>query len=287
MEKIRQALDRAQRERLETLDRGPIEESPVAALSRIQPRIANPAVADDSPGAAANGSSVAFGFVPSPEVLEANRIVAGDGQGADSAVFRSLRTQVLQRLRERGWQVVGIASARAGDGKTTLAANLALAIAGDPRYTALLVDLDLRRPSVGRVFGQEVEAGIDDVLTGGMPPERCISRPTPFPGLRLMPARAPVPESSAVLVSPRCQALLAELRSRYLNRIVVIDMPPVLEADDALNVAALVDCVLFVVAEGRTSREDVSRAMRLLSNTPVIGTVLNRSVEAVRSEAYG
>ena len=81
--------------------------------------------------------------------------------------------------------------------------------------------------------------------------------------------------------------MVSELRDRYLNRIILFDMPPVLEADDAVTLSALFDCLLLVVSEGKTAREDVARALTLVKDTPVIGTVLNRSVEAVYSEAYG
>ena len=81
--------------------------------------------------------------------------------------------------------------------------------------------------------------------------------------------------------------MVSELRERYADRIVLFDMPPVLEADDAVTLAALFDCLLLVVSEGKTAREDVARALTLVKDTPAIGTVLNRSVEAVYSEAYG
>jgi len=226
-------------------------------------------------------------FALDAAACERRRLVLPGANGAAAAAFRLLRTQVLIRMRARDWRTVGVASARSGDGKTTVAANLAMTIAADPRHTALLVDLDLRRPGVASVFGVTPATGIDDVLAGRAPPARAFTHPDGIERLRLLPARAPVSDSSSVVAGPTCHALVSELRERYVDRIVLVDLPPVLEADDAMTLAAQVDCLLLVVAEGRTAREDLARALSLLKDTPVVGTVLNRSVEAVQSEAYG
>ncbi len=219
--------------------------------------------------------------------LLGRRIVAGEPTHPAAGAFKLLRTQVLQRMRAHDWQLLGVASARARDGKTTVAANLAMAIAADPRHTALLVDLDLRRPSVAATFGATAEHGIDDVLRGSVSADMCLLRPAAIAGLALLPARIPNADASRLLAAAPCQALLGELRGRYVNRIVLVDMPPILEADDALTIAPLLDALLFVVAEGRTARDDVARALHLVRDAPVIGTVLNRSIEAIRSESYG
>jgi protein-tyrosine kinase len=222
-----------------------------------------------------------------PQILECNRVLAPDASGPAAAAFRLLRTQVLMRMRERGWQTIGIASARSADGKTTVAANLAITIAADPRHTALLVDLDLRRPGVRTLFGLSPSIGVAEVLAGLAPAAAAFTHPTSIDRLRLLPARVAVQHSSSVAAGAQCRALVSELRNRYPDRIVIFDMPPVLEADDAVTLSALFDCLLFVVAEGRTAREDLARALALVKNTPVVGTVLNQSIEAVHSEAYG
>ena len=91
--------------------------------------------------------------------------------------------------------------------------------------------------------------------------------------------------SSEALASPRARDVVAELRARYPDKILLFDLPPVLGADDALAFAPLVQCGLMVVAEGSTRREDLLRCMELLRKTPMIGTVLNRSSGA--TSAYG
>jgi Mrp family chromosome partitioning ATPase len=297
VDKIRQALDRARRERedLEAdLESAPPDGS--SAHERVMPVLVPPPAfvpaAPESAGSAEapepdETAGAGRAFQPDPAALERSRVLAPGASGTTADIFRLLRTQVLDRMRKHGWQTLGVVSARAADGKTTLASNLAISIASDPRYTALLVDLDLRRPAVGAVFGVSVTTGVEDVLRGEAPVEACLLRPTSFNGLRLLPARGSTDGSSTLVAGTGCAAFVKELRSRYANRVIVFDLPPVLEADDAAIVAAQLDCALFVVAEGRTARAEVAKALDLLSHTPVIGTVLNASTALPRARAQG
>jgi Mrp family chromosome partitioning ATPase len=88
-----------------------------------------------------------------------------------------------------------------------------------------------------------------------------------------------VEHSSELLTDQRMTDMIAEMRSRYANRILLFDMPPVLQADDALAFTRSVDAGLLVVGEGRTKREDVTRAIELLRDLKIVGTVLNGSHE--------
>jgi len=224
-------------------------------------------------------------FAPSAEVLEANRIVGASSRDPAGAAFQVLRTQVLQRLEENQWRSVGIFSPGSDDGKTTTAVNLAICLASDHRHSVLLVDFDLKRPSLAAKFGLTPTCGADDLLRGDAGIEDCLYHPQDFERLVILPARAPMTNSSEALAGPHGRELVAELRSRYPDRIVLFDLPPVLGADDALAFAPLVECGLIVVAEGATRREDLLRCMELLRKTPIIGTVLNRATEVM--SGYG
>lgn len=233
----------------------------------------------------ANGSRVGRGraFDPDPAWLERHRVLSHGVSGSVASAYRLLRTQVLDRMREHGYQTLGIVSPRAGDGKTTVAANLAITITSDPRHTALLVDLDLRNPGVASLFGIEPEIGVEHVIRGEADVEAALVRPTGYEGLRLLPAAGPVKGSSVLVTDSRCRALVGELRARYANRVTLFDVPPVLDADDALLVAPQLDCLLLVVGEDVTARSDVVRTLELTHRTPVIGTVLNRASDVPRS----
>lgn len=295
MDRIRQALDRAREERREAVASAALPPARPARADapderRSGPRAHAPGLpADDgSPGATRPASAVrARLFDVSPLVLEQHRIVIENTEAPATRSFGMLRTEVLQRMRERGWRTLGVVGARRGDGKTTIAVNLALAIARSPRETALLVDLDLRRPSVAPCFGLVADVGVEDVLSGERALPDCLYRPRPFGDFTLLPARGPVRAASELVAGVRCQEMIAELRARYADRIVVLDLPPALEVDDTAAIAPLLDCLLVVVAEFRTARDDVARVLQLLARTPVVGTVLNRSLETMASEAYG
>jgi len=314
MDKVRQALDRAREER--RLEAGDTTGAQHAALPRVfvgeqgratvaiaapQAALAPVDVLESEVGRATVATAalqtnpppvldrevgpptvateaLARPFDTGPEWLEKHRVLQAEDRSDAGQAFRMLRTQVLQRMQENGWQTLGIVSARSLDGKTTVAANLAIAIASDPRYTAVLVDLDLQRPAVGTVFGASAEGGVDDVLRERATVDAVLLRPHGIDGLRLLPVLQPSStRTSALVARPACAALIAELKSRYANRIIVIDMPPVLDNDDALTLAPLCDCLLFVVSEGRTARTDVTRALGLLRARPILGTVLNNS----------
>jgi len=212
-----------------------------------------------------------------PSVLSANGVMPADASGPAGPAFKMLRTQVLQRLRQHGWNTLAVISPSPKDGKTFTAINLAIAIAGDTNHTTLLVDFDLRNPSVHQRFGIRPEVGVEQCLRGEAAVAEALINPQGFPKLLLLPAREPVSDSSNLLSSERTRQLIRELKERYPNRVVLFDLPPVLGADDALAFAPQVDAALVVVGEEHTRREDLLRCFEIMRNIPVIGTVLNGS----------
>jgi Mrp family chromosome partitioning ATPase len=229
--------------------------------------------------------SITKSFLASADVLEANRIVDVQSNNAAAGAFRMLRTQVLQRMMENRWRSLAVFSPCREDGKTTTAINLAISLANDHLHTVLLVDFDLKAPSIGAKLGMHPEKGADDLLRDDARIEECLYHPEGFDRLVVLPARSVMQNSSEALAGRRGRELVAELRGRYSDRIILFDLPPILEADDALAFAPLVECGLVVVAEGSTRREDLLRCMELLQKTPLVGTVLNRAANA--GSAYG
>lgn len=218
-------------------------------------------------------------------VILKNRLLLPGVVGSSAHSFKMLRTQVLQRMVQRGWNSLAIVSPTPGDGKTFTAANLAIAISGDTKYTSLLVDLDLRRPTVHRRFGIRCTVGIERCLRGEAALSDCLVNPLGYDRLLLLPASEPVVNSSELLSSDLASALVKEIRDRYQNRIVLFDLPPVLGADDALAFVPQIDAALVVVRDGGTRSEDLLRLFEVLKNTPIVGTVLN-AVPKDRTRAY-
>jgi protein-tyrosine kinase len=275
MDRIRQALDRARVERahLGEAVRGGRGSAPWGAEAG-GPEAAGQGVAATSDSFVYTHTRI---FTPSAALLEANRVLNPSSQGPANAAFRMLRTQVLQRMNAHGWRSLAVFGATANDGKTTTAINLAVSLASDHSHSVLLADFDFRRPALAARLGLSPEFGGDDALIGAARIEDCLYHPEGLDRLVILPARRVLANSSEILAGPRSRALVAELRDRYPDRIVLFDLPPVLTADDALAFAPLVDCGLVVAAESRTRRSDLVRTMELLNKTPLVGTVLNRA----------
>lgn len=210
------------------------------------------------------------------DFLRQQRIVAGIDSLEMSDVFRILRTSVLQRLTVSGGTTLGITSPSMADGKTVVAANLAISLSRLPQHTVLLVDLDLRRPNLHKLFGLEATPGLADYLLAETPLPECLVNPG-IDRLVLLPSGAAQRSSSEILSSARMAELARELKSRYPDRLVLYDMPPLLPTDDALVFLGHVDASLLVVEEGKTRRPEVQRALELLKDYRPIGTVLNKS----------
>lgn len=278
MDRIRKALDLARLERAQ------------ADLRRAEPSapsgVAASPVAEFDATTAANTppSGITYtrtrSFAPSADVLERNRILNPESAEPASVAFRMLRTQVIQRMDANGWRSLAIFSPGANDGKSTTAINLAVSLASDRLHTVLLVGFDFKRPTLAARFGLTPELGSDDAMLGKASVEDCLYHPEGFDRLVLMPARSTLADSSEILAGPRSRAIMGEIRARYPERVLVFDLPPVLSADDALSFAPLVECGLVVAAEGRTRRNNLVRTMELLQKTPIVGTVLNRAVDA-------
>ena len=222
---------------------------------------------------------------PDPAHLEANRIIAHQKGHPNSWAFDTLRTQVLQKMDEQGWKVLAVTSPTADSGKSVVAINLAISIAQQTQRTALLVDLDLRRPSVASFLGFEPTYSLNDVFLRGADVASAMVNPG-FERLVVLPTRSPVDRPAELLASPKAADLLSDLRNRYGERVVVVDLPPVLAADDVLALLPQVDCVLLVVGSGASSEKQIEEAQRRLSRAPLLGVVLNKDASATPNAYY-
>jgi protein-tyrosine kinase len=212
------------------------------------------------------------------ETLRENRIVSGFNPCFFTDAYKILSTQVGQKLRANDWSTLGVTSPGRREGKTLTSINLAISLATEFNQTSLLVDADLRRPSVSEYFGLQPGPGLSDYLMSNTPIEELLINPG-IAGFVFLPSGAPLLNSSEALGWRRMADLVTELKTRYPSRIVVFDLPPLLYTADVLAFAPYIDAALLVVEEGKTSRGDVKRAQELLTATHLIGTVLNKSTE--------
>jgi capsular exopolysaccharide synthesis family protein len=213
--------------------------------------------------------TVVLDYVTLPDGLDARLVMLRQPDSAKARSYRLLRHRLFSRANTR---VVVVTSARPGDGKTTCATNLALAIAEDAMTHVLLLDANLRRPALGHVFGFEPSQSLmDDIVrfTDLLPPYPVTS----IRGTRLHVAALPgesVPE--ARLERTIFSAVLAELRNVY--DYIIIDTASVLESADADVVGECADGVVVTVRAGASRKADVRRAIDQLRPAAVLGTVL-------------
>jgi protein-tyrosine kinase len=197
--------------------------------------------------------------------------------------FNLLRSQLLRKLAPTGGRVIAISSTQPQNGKSFVAANLAAALS--LIQPTILVDLDLRRPTVARRFGLPECAGVDDFLRGKLQVADILCK-VAGRDLAIVPVRVPLENSADLLASARADALFEGLRNAPGSPVCIIDTPPILEGDDMLIIAKHVDGVLLVIEEGQTSQHELREALRILLPTPLLGTILNRSISRTVSSSY-
>ena len=180
-----------------------------------------------------------------------------------------------------------VASARSGEGKTHTCINLALSMAMEKERTVLLVDGDVAKPTVSGVFGVDGEPGLLDVLEEGGPAVEDVILTTDIPGLRLLPAGTPRDGATELLASDRMRALVAELSERYPDRVVLFDSPPLLDTSEAVAIASVVGQVALVVASGITPQSTVRDAVSQLSPEQAVNVVLNKQRYESTGGYYG
>jgi len=222
--------------------------------------------------------------VPRP-TLRAKHIVSGFDPCGFTEAFKILSTRVSHKLREHRWTTLAVTSPGEGEGKTLVAINLAISLAMEFQQTSLLVEADLRKPSVCNYFGLEPAPGLSDYLTSDTPIEQLLISPG-IARFTMLPGGTAQLHSSEMLGWRKMSELVDELKARYASRIVVFDLPPLLGAADVIAFAPHIEAALLVVEERKTKRDDIRTAAELLSSTHLIGTVLNKSDEPVMS-VYG
>ncbi len=216
-------------------------------------------------------------------VLTRNRIIVNDPGHEATTAYKVLRTQVLQRMAEHEWTTLAVTSPHSAEGTTLTAINLALSMAKEVNHTVLLVDLNLRSPSVHRYFDYTPEFGLRDYLLDNVSLDRILVNPE-IARFVFLPGRDSITGASELLSSPRMVGLVDEMKSRYAKRIIIFDVPPVLEGDETIMFAPYIDAALLVVCEGKTRHKDLNKAMGLIGTVPILGTVLNRSPEGARKK---
>ena len=208
--------------------------------------------------------------------------------------YRLAKRPILKQAFPRGMaplpraNMALITSTATGEGKTFTAFNLAMSIAMEMDHTVLLVDGDLTRNTLTRWLGMAGEPGLTDVLDNpDMDLGRVIAR-TNLPKLRVLPSGKAHPRATELLASDTMDRIAEELSSRYPDRMVLFDSPPLLMASQTPVLASLVGQALVVVEAGRTTQQDVHDGLSLIDQSATkVGLLLNKTPRSQRSGYFG
>jgi protein-tyrosine kinase len=186
--------------------------------------------------------------------------------------FRKLRSTLVKM---QPLKTIMVTSALQGEGKTFVSANLAVGIAFDLDLHALLVDGDLRNPSLPGHFGLTPGKGLSDYLKGTDIISDLLNK-TKLEKLTLLQGGSISENPAELMSSNRMESLIEEMKTRYSDRYVIFDTTPVLETSEAEVLAKMVDGIILVIRAGKTPRETVQQTIKTLGKEKIIGIVLNQ-----------
>jgi len=188
--------------------------------------------------------------------------------------YRALRTSLLLTSLGGPPKVILITSALPQEGKTTTSINTAIVLA-QKGTRVLLIDADLRRPSIHKTLGMGPKTGLSNVLTGNATLQQAVVRSSILPTLFVLTAGTPPPNPAELLASSNMRDILAELREQYDH--IIVDTPPTLSVTDAVVMSTRADAVVLVIRSGQTTKQALRRARDLLMqvNARVAGVLLN------------
>lgn len=208
-----------------------------------------------------------------------------DEKSPAGEAYRALRTNILRATQDRSMKTILITSANHYEGKTTTAINLALAMSDVPRYRTLLIDSDLRYPTIHNRLGLTQSPGLTEILEGSVGLDSEIMD-TEKENLKVITSGNLPSYPVELLESEKLKSFIKKLKSEF--DLILVDSPPLIPYSDASVLSSQMDGVLLVVASGKTRREDIQRVHATLQDNQakVLGVVLNKQRHFVPDRIY-
>lgn len=208
--------------------------------------------------------------------LENHRIVTSNKNNPANTAFDALRVRILRVFEKNGWRRIGITSPTKGCGKTFVAANLALSLSRTQNNRTMLIDMDLRLPTLSKVLGVRQADPPRWFLTGETTASdflRAVS-----PNLAVGVSNERLKDAAEVILDQRTGETLKAMETKYDPDVVIYDLPPLLSCEDVIGFLPNLDCVLLVAAGDRTRPDSVLECERLLADrTHLLGVLLNKA----------
>lgn len=202
-------------------------------------------------------------------------VTANQKNSPASEQYRKLKSLIV-KLSQMGEldRAMMVTSPVAGEGKTLTSINLAITMAQEFDHTVLLIEADVRKPSVLKYLGLEKKPGLTDCIVDGLDVSEVLIK-TGIGSLSILPAGRPVENPVELFSSNRMDATMNEIKQRYKDRYIIVDTTPLLPFAEPQYIANLVGAVLLVVREGLTTPEKLKRSLEILKNNNLLGIVSN------------
>jgi len=214
------------------------------------------------------------------------------GRNLINEEFREIKRKLLQNAfgplasTISNSNIIMVSSARPSEGKTFTAVNLAISIAAEQDKTVLLVDADVLKPNVLNTLGLKQSNGLMEYLLGKVNDLSDVIHHTNIPKLRIVPAGQTHHLSTELLASTVMRDTIEEFSTRYPDRVVIIDTPPLIGINESVILANLAGQAVIVVEEGQTKLNDIQSSVERLNPNMAIGFVVNKSIQFSEKGGY-
>ena len=228
---------------------------------------------------------------PTPSVAEIANPFLVSANAPNSPVaeeYRKLKSILVKLVsqEEEFKNTLMVTSCLSGEGKSITSLNLAISLAQEYDHTVLLVDGDLRKPSLHKYLGIEAERGLSDCLLHGVDVGDVLIK-TGVGKLSLLPAGARPSNPGELFSSQKMRELISEMKHRYPDRFIIIDTPPIIPFSECRSLAPTVDGVLFVVMEGVVTLDTIKEGFDALKGSNMLGIVYNQAANSgLRKDYY-
>ena len=265
-----------------------IQKARIAREGKVPEASARPADARQPGPAPLSDQQLAWAaldvFQPNAAHLQRGRITTLE-PGQLATPFDVMRTRLLKQMRANSWRRLAITSPGPGCGKSMTCINLAFSLARQSDIRVMVIEVDLRRPSMAKTLGLKVPHAFAEVMAGKAPASDHLVRY----GLNLAfgTNKVPVRNSAELLQSGAIVEVLADLEKTYAPDLLIFDLPPMQTGDDAIAFLEKTDCALLVAAAGTTTMAQVDHCERdIAAHTNVLGVVLNKCRYLDKDQSY-
>lgn len=219
------------------------------------------------------------------EGFDQNLITFHQPHSVESEIFKVLRTNLLFPSEGKAPKSILVTSALPGDGKSFVSANLAISMAMGVEEHVLLMDADIRNPSIDQMFGIGNVSGLSDYLAKGSNIAENFVK-TAVNKLTILPAGRPPNNPTELLTTQKMKTLLDEVKNRYDDRYIIVDSAPPTLASETAAIAKYMDGILLVIKAGKTPKKEIDEVIEQLGKEKILGVVLNYSDQSSK-KYYG